>query len=64
MTRTEILDYEIRASWWASWCPWREFAGAYFAWKVRRKWRRYESSLAELAWLKSLRSQPETEGGK
>ena len=64
MTRADILNYEIRASWWASWCPWREFAGWYFACKVRRKWRRYESGLMELAWVKSMKSQANPKVGE
>jgi hypothetical protein len=53
VTRTEILDYEVRASWWACWCPWHALAATYFAWKVRRKWRRYEGSLMNSKWLKA-----------
>lgn len=42
-----ILDYEIRSSWWACWLSnsrLQDIAASYFAWKVRRKcrrWRRY-----------------------
>jgi hypothetical protein len=42
-----FLDYEIRSSWWASWIGWnwlQELSGKYFAWKVRRKYARYEQS--------------------
>ena len=40
----ECLDYEINSSWWAKdldyeWM--REFSGRYFAWKVKRKYKRY-----------------------
>jgi hypothetical protein len=42
-----FLDYEIRSSWWASWIGWnwlQELSGKYFAWKVKRKYARYEQS--------------------
>jgi len=40
----EALDYELRSSWWASFIFWskgQELAGSYFAWKVKRKMKRY-----------------------
>lgn len=51
MDREAILDYEVRASWWTPWFPFRELAGSYFAWKVRRKFRRYQASCLERKWL-------------
>ncbi len=47
ISRMEILDYEIRASWWASWISigWmKNLASKYFAWKITRKYRRYKWS--------------------
>lgn len=44
-TIVEILDYEIRASWWAHLIGndrIQDVAARYFAWKVRRKYARYE----------------------
>ena len=44
VNQLEILNYEVRSSWWApwiSWAPLQEISGRYFAWKVRRKYRRY-----------------------
>ena len=47
--RREILDYEVRASWWAEWvgitCL-QTLASRYFAWKVNRKYARWEASKA------------------
>lgn len=43
----QLLDYEIRASWWASWISARwmqNLAGKYYGWKVCRKYRRYKWS--------------------
>lgn len=43
-----IIDYEIRSSWWAPWIsfgPLKEIVSLYFSWKVRRKHRRYASSV-------------------
>jgi hypothetical protein len=43
----EILDYEVRSSWWASYISWalgQELSAKYFAWKVRWKYNRYKSS--------------------
>ena len=43
----DILDYEVRASWWASWvsADWMQnLAGTYYAWKVTRKYKRYKWS--------------------
>lgn len=54
MSRSEILDYEIRASWWAPSVshPWlQELTGRYFAWKVKRKYGRWMLSRIEKAAL-------------
>lgn len=43
----DVLDYEIRSSWWASWIGWnwgQELAGKYFAWKTTKKYARYNYS--------------------
>jgi hypothetical protein len=51
LTTRDILDYEVHSSWWAGYIsnPRLQFlAGTYFAWKVRRKYRRYKVSLDEL----------------
>jgi hypothetical protein len=56
MTQQEILDYEIRASWWASsvGVGWMQtLAGKYFAWKVARKYARWQRSKAWHAVLMS-----------
>ncbi len=42
-----LLDYEIRASWWAMLIGFSfgyELAGKYFAWKTSRKYARYKQS--------------------
>ena len=44
LTPQQILKYELRASWWASWVciGWMQsVVGSYFAWKVRCKWSRF-----------------------
>lgn len=49
-TQEQLLDYEIRASVWAPWIRIRwmqDLAGRYFAWKVRRKYSRWQASRAE-----------------
>jgi hypothetical protein len=55
---TEILDYEVRASWWmreVSW-PWAQaLAGRYLAWKVKRKWYRYVCSRLMKDEIKAMR---------
>ena len=48
MTRAEILEYELANSWWAGlicfdWI--REVTAQYFAWKVCRKWDRYQRTI-------------------
>lgn len=55
LTRHEILNYEVKASWWAGFLPlgrpWlATIVGAYFAWKARRKWTRYIGSLDVRKW--------------
>ena len=45
ITRKQALDYELSASWWADligfgWA--QSLAATYFAWKVNRKFARYE----------------------
>jgi hypothetical protein len=54
--RRVILDYEIRSSWWASWISndrVQNLTAAYFAWKVRRKCRRWEQSRRDAEWFKA-----------
>ena len=59
----DALDYEIQSAVWPgfiSW-PWAQtLASRYFTWKVRRKWARYQQSLAIAAELK--REYPEIFG--
>lgn len=62
--RLEALDYEIRASWWASHISNRflqNYIGLYFAWKVARKFRRYQDSIAWEARLRPMRCQRSNE---
>ena len=43
-----ICDYEVRSSWWASLISnktLQDWAGKYFAWKVGRKFRRWQQSM-------------------
>jgi hypothetical protein len=43
--KSVILDYEVKASWWANWisCKYgHSLAGKYFAWKVCRKFKRWK----------------------
>lgn len=47
-SKSDLLDYEIRSSWWACWVSWpwaQALAGKYFAWKVNRKCGRWVASL-------------------
>ena len=44
ISMTEVLKYEIGSSWWASYVSWpflQSIASAYFAWKIKRKYKRY-----------------------
>lgn len=48
MNPIEILDYEVRSSWWAhriSNAFLQSLAGHWFAWKVRTKLNRYRNNL-------------------
>lgn len=48
ITPEQAALYEIHSSWWAQWVFWswgQDLAGSYFAWKVRRKWKRYRKSV-------------------
>lgn len=50
LPKTDIMAYEIHSSWWARLMPFRwaqKLGGKYFAWKVGRKYARYERSLEE-----------------
>jgi len=41
---TDILKYELHASWWAPFIHWgwgRDLTARYFVWKTKRKLRRY-----------------------
>ena len=43
----DALDYEINASWWASWIgspTLQNWAARYYAWKASRKWAQYRKS--------------------
>jgi len=47
ITIEDILDYEIRSSWWASRIFWgwgHSLSAKYYAWKVNLKWKRYVKS--------------------
>ena len=39
----DLLDYEIKASWWATFVPgiFADYAARYFVWKARRRYARY-----------------------
>ena len=53
-----ILDYEIRSSRWASYISWmwgQNMAGDYFAWKVHRKYKRYQESIRMSIIIESLK---------
>ena len=48
ITQKQAMVYEVAASWWASWvfiALMQEMTSSYFAWKVRRKWKRYVATL-------------------
>lgn len=48
MKKTDILAYEVRASWWAGYLSanWmQKLAARYFVWKVERKYARYKKSM-------------------
>jgi hypothetical protein len=50
ITPRDILDYEIRSSWWACLISnprLQDLAASYFAWKVRRKLRRYRLTASQ-----------------
>lgn len=54
LTREEILDYEVKASWWAARVNNRylqELAGSYFAWKINRKYNHYLIAFDAQEWL-------------
>jgi hypothetical protein len=58
LTIHQIMDYELRASWWASWIGWgwlQNLASFWFAWKVRRKFSRYKLSRNG---YRSIKEQP------
>lgn len=53
-----VLDYELRSSPWVCWIGWpwlQQIAGRYFAWKVQRKFDRWQNSLIISAKLKARR---------
>lgn len=57
MKEIDILYYEVRASWWASfiWFKWGQvLTGKYFAAKVRRKYARYKMSIIRKQELEEL----------
>lgn len=52
-----FLDYEIHSSKWASFVSWnwmQELSGRYFAWKVKRKYARYQLSKAREFQIKNI----------
>jgi len=62
INQTQALLYEIRSSWWASWVsnPFlQDLAGRYFAWKVQRKFGRYQQMIATEERLRSLLKRAE-----
>ncbi len=58
MKPEDILLYETHASWWTGWCYGdflQTLAAKYFAWKVRRKYRRYVRSMKIAEVIKTRR---------
>lgn len=48
ITLKEVLEYEIRSTWWTklvSWTWFQKIAGSYFAWKVGKKYKRYVEAM-------------------
>lgn len=46
ITRAQALAYEVSSSWWAGMVSWKwaqDLAARYFAWKVKRKYNRYNN---------------------
>lgn len=42
-----LLEYEVKSSWWAGWLPseaMQDAAATYYAWKVKRKYARFQAS--------------------
>lgn len=61
-TRSEVLDYEIRSHWLASWIwfGWgQDLLGIYFAWKVSRKYKRYSWSILMAERIKKVKERGE-----
>lgn len=60
MKQSDALDYEIRSSWWASKLDWTNaqcWAGRYYAWKVNRKWARYQQNIESTNEMQELRNE-------
>jgi len=61
-TRLLLLDYELRSSWWAQWmgtAALQSISASYFAWKVNRKFRRWQRSVALARLVKARRRNQE-----
>lgn len=47
----DLLEYEVKSSWWSSWLSskvMQEAAARYFAWKVNRKYARFLAATKNL----------------
>lgn len=56
LKREDILHYEVASSWWAGFISsdlGHTLVGKYYAWKVRRKFARYERHMKVRVYLKS-----------
>lgn len=52
LKQNELLRYEVVSSWWACYVSFplgQKLVGKYFAWKIRRKYRRYYNHMKNSA---------------
>lgn len=60
-----FLEYEIHSAWWAGYISHpvlQDWTGSYFAWKVKRKYRRYQNSIKDRAkYLQWKNTNPPTD---
>jgi len=62
-TRLLLLDYELRSSWWAQWmgtAALQSISASYYAWKVNRKFVRWQRSVALARLVEARRRNQET----
>lgn len=66
MTKRDILTYEVCAAWWPQFVSnpiLQRVVGKYFAWKVGRKWGRFQAMVEMKERVQNFTNRPASNNG-